>query len=68
MLMIELIPKITFHSRHHCPGVPYIIVGLKMDLREDKATLELLEKKGMAPIAFEQVTSFIPADFIVSRA
>lgn len=41
--------------RHHAPGVPFILVGTKIDLREDEATLEKLREKKMAPITTEQV-------------
>ena len=34
--------------------MPYLIVGLKTDLREDKATLETLFKKKQKPITMEQ--------------
>ena len=35
---------------HHCPGVPIILVGTKMDLREDEETLMKLKEKKLAPI------------------
>ena len=31
--------------RHHCPGVPYILVGTKTDLRSDGFTIEYTEVK-----------------------
>ena len=39
---------------HHCPNVPTILVGTKLDLREDRETLERLREKGMLPITYEQ--------------
>ena len=39
---------------HHCPSTPVILVGTKLDLREDKETLDRLREKGMAPISYEQ--------------
>lgn len=41
--------------RHHAPGVPFILVGTKLDLREDEDTLEKLREKKMTPITTEQV-------------
>jgi len=41
---------------HHCPAVPIILVGTKVDLREDKETLDKLRSKGLAPITFQQGT------------
>ena len=35
---------------HHCPGVPIILVGTKIDLREDEETLMKLKEKKLAPI------------------
>mmetsp|Transcript_15573 Transcript_15573/g.39774 ORF Transcript_15573/g.39774 Transcript_15573/m.39774 type:complete len:144 (-) Transcript_15573:42-473(-) len=32
--------------RHHCPNVPIILVGTKIDLRNDQETLEELQKAG----------------------
>lgn len=39
---------------HHAPGVPIILVGTKLDLRDDEATKESLRQKKMAPIQYEQ--------------
>ena len=41
---------------HHCPNTPIILVGTKLDLREDRETIERLREKGLAPISFEQVS------------
>jgi len=39
---------------HHCPNTPIILVGTKVDLREDSATIEKLNTKKQAPITYEQ--------------
>ena len=39
---------------HHCSDVPIILVGTKVDLREDKATIEDLKVKREQPIKFQQ--------------
>jgi Ras-related C3 botulinum toxin substrate 1 len=39
---------------HHAPNVPIILVGTKLDLREDPATLENLRSKKMEPVSYEQ--------------
>jgi Ras-related C3 botulinum toxin substrate 1 len=39
---------------HHCPYTPIILVGTKIDLREDSNTLNKLAQKKMAPISYEQ--------------
>ena len=39
---------------HHCPNVPYILVGTKLDLREDKNTLEKMKSNGLKPITHRQ--------------
>ena len=38
---------------HFIPNVPKLLVGLKMDLMEDKATKEKLISRGMTPISME---------------
>ena len=40
--------------RHHCPEVPIILVGTKMDLRSNKDTLKKLEEQGLAPVRTDQ--------------
>eukprot|EP01117_Protostelium_nocturnum_P008130 TRINITY_DN28_c0_g2_i2.p1 TRINITY_DN28_c0_g2~~TRINITY_DN28_c0_g2_i2.p1 ORF type:complete len:194 (-),score=47.19 TRINITY_DN28_c0_g2_i2:176-757(-) len=39
---------------HHCPSTPVILVGTKLDLREEKDTIDRLREKNMAPISYEQ--------------
>ena len=39
---------------HHCPNVPILVVGTKLDLREDKATIERLAEKKLAPVTHQQ--------------
>jgi GTPase SAR1 family protein len=46
--------------RHHCPNVPIILVGTKLDLREDKETIEKLKDKRLAPITYPQVCTPTP--------
>lgn len=40
--------------RHHCPNTPIILVGTKLDLRDDKDTVEKLKEKKLAPITYPQ--------------
>ena len=40
--------------RHHCPQVPIILVGTKLDLREDKKTLDKIQEEQLAPITDTQ--------------
>ena len=39
---------------HHCPTAPIILVGTKLDLREDKETIDELKKKNLEPIIHSQ--------------
>ena len=36
---------------HYCPDVPLILVGTKLDLREDPATISKLQSLGQAPVS-----------------
>jgi cell division control protein 42 len=38
---------------HHCPGVPCLIVGTQVDLRDDPSVREKLMKQKMAPVRRE---------------
>ena len=40
--------------RQHCPDVPIVLVGTKLDLREDKETIEKLKDEKLAPITYPQ--------------
>ncbi|KAI9853040.1 MAG: Rho GTPase [Thelocarpon superellum] len=35
---------------HHCPGVPCLIVGTQVDLRDDPSVIAKLEKQKMSPV------------------
>ena len=35
---------------HHCPNTPIVLVGTKLDLRDDAATIERLKERRLAPI------------------
>ncbi|RKO97922.1 hypothetical protein CXG81DRAFT_15943 [Caulochytrium protostelioides] len=37
---------------HHAPNTPTILVGTKLDLRDDRETIEKLREKRMAPISY----------------
>lgn len=39
---------------HHAPSVPIILVGTKLDLREDRGTIEALRSKRMEAVSYEQ--------------
>uniref|UniRef100_A0AC35U6L4 UEV domain-containing protein n=1 Tax=Rhabditophanes sp. KR3021 TaxID=114890 RepID=A0AC35U6L4_9BILA len=39
---------------HHCPDTPIILVGTKLDLREDRETIEKLNERRLAPITQQQ--------------
>jgi cell division control protein 42 len=38
---------------HHCPGVPCLIVGTQIDLRDDSQVLEKLARQKQRPVATE---------------
>jgi len=40
--------------QHHNPSTPIILTGTKLDLREDKETIERLAEKRLAPITYIQ--------------
>ena len=49
-LKSKWIPEI----RHYCPNVPIVLVGTKVDLREDLTALERLAERGLEPVRYEQ--------------
>ena len=38
--------------RHHCLNEPIVLVGTKLDLRNDTETIEKLREKGLKPITY----------------
>lgn len=50
MVSVQWYPEV----RHHCPNTPIILVGTKLDLREDKDTIEKLREKKLSPITYPQ--------------
>lgn len=46
--MILTAPALQVH--HHCPGVPCLIVGTQVDLRDDPAVQEKLSKQKQRPV------------------
>ena len=56
LIVTKMCLKTNPHQvRHHCPQVPIILVGTKLDLREDKETIDKLKEKRLAPITYPQV-------------
>ena len=39
---------------HHCPNVPFLVVGTRLDLREDRDTIRHLADKELAPVQHQQ--------------
>ena len=40
--------------RHHCPNVPIVLVGTKLDLRNDEQVIENLMLRGLSPVTTAQ--------------
>lgn len=38
---------------HHCPSVPFVIVGTKLDLRADPVVNEKLRARDLEPVTYE---------------
>ena len=50
----NIVSKWDPEVRQYCPGVPKILVGTKMDLRDDNDTVLRLKEGGYAPISYPQ--------------
>ncbi|KAJ3196708.1 GTP-binding protein Rho1 [Irineochytrium annulatum] len=48
---MKWIPEVS----HHCPNLPIILVGCKMDLRNDPTTINTLLARGQGPVTADQV-------------
>lgn len=47
--------------RHYCPDTPIVVVGTKIDMRNDKAVLADLVKKGILSLLIITCFSSIPS-------
>jgi len=50
----NVITKWNPEIKHHCPDAPVIVVGTKIDLRENKEAIGQLAQQGLSPIKREQ--------------
>ncbi len=48
--LLQWYPEVS----HHCPNTPIIVVGTKLDLRDDKETIDKLKEKRLNPIMYHQ--------------
>ena len=48
--VLQWFPEVS----HHCPNTPIILVGTKLDLRDDKETIEKLKEKKLSPLTYAQ--------------
>ncbi|XP_063674076.1 ras-related C3 botulinum toxin substrate 1-like [Bolinopsis microptera] len=48
--------RVKWHPevRHHCPSTPIVLVGTKLDLRDDKNTLDKLKQSKQSPVTQAQ--------------
>jgi len=51
LCFVQWFPEVS----HHCPATPIVLVGTKLDLREDKETIDRLRDKKLSPITYPQV-------------
>lgn len=50
----NVVEKWSVEVNHHCPGVPIILVGNKIDIRDDPAFVADLKAKGIDPMEFSK--------------
>lgn len=43
--------------KRFCPGLPVLLVGCKIDLRDQSQVLQELEKQDLHPVTYQQVSS-----------
>eukprot|EP01101_Sappina_pedata_P006991 TRINITY_DN35_c0_g1_i3.p1 TRINITY_DN35_c0_g1~~TRINITY_DN35_c0_g1_i3.p1 ORF type:complete len:216 (+),score=80.64 TRINITY_DN35_c0_g1_i3:85-732(+) len=44
--------------KHHCPNTPIMLVGTKVDLRDDPETMDRLTKQGKTPLTKDEGQNF----------
>ncbi|EDV29306.1 Ras-related C3 botulinum toxin substrate 1 [Trichoplax sp. H2] len=50
----NVLQKWTPELRHHCPDAPILLIGTKLDLREDKEANAFMQENNQRPIPFEE--------------
>ena len=48
--MCQWLPEV----KHHCPDTPILLVGTKLDLRDDEETVRRLKERKMSPISYAE--------------
>ena len=48
--------------QHHCPNAPIILVGTKLDLRDDKDRIGQLKDKKLTPITYQRGLAVMKLD------
>lgn len=56
---------------HHAPNIPIVLVGTKLDLREDASTIQWLQGRRQQPVTWSQGTQLAKeihaVQYVVSR-
>lgn len=63
LVCFSVVDPTSFHNvklkwipelRHHAPGIPFILVGTKLDLRDDQDAVKRLAERRQTPISFSE--------------
>ena len=49
-IILQWYPEVNYH----CPKIPIILVGTKLELRDDKETIDEMKDEKLSPITYEQ--------------
>ena len=52
--LLNAVDKWKPEMSHFCPGIPFVLVGNKKDLRDDEEVKLLLERYNQKPVTFEE--------------
>jgi Ras-related C3 botulinum toxin substrate 1 len=53
-MLANFCPQWVPEINHHAPNVPMVLVGTKLDLREDPDIIDKLRDRRMSPISFSE--------------
>ena len=54
MTFLQKTAKSVPEINHYCPGVPFVIVGSKLDLRDDESCIKSLGESGQGIVQYEE--------------